>query len=83
MMTIKRVARRTRVEIREVELSNNKHNNKIRKEKVRISNSSKNNSNSSNNQHKLKSNQSNNNNRRTKRKVSEIRTKGIRTMVIL
>ena len=82
MMTIKRVARRTRVGIREVvELINNKHNNKIRKVKVRIS--SKSNSNSSNNQHKLKSNQSNNNNRRTKRKVSEIRTKEIRTMVIL
>ena len=79
MMIIKRVARRTRVGIREVvELSNNKHNNKIRKAKVRISNSSKN-----NNQHKLRSNQSNNNNRRTKRKVSEIRTKEIRTMVIL
>ena len=78
MMTIKKVARRTRVGIREVvELSNNKHNNKIRKVKGRIS------SNSNNNQHKLKSNQSNINNRRTKRKVSEIRTKGIRTMVTL
>ena len=70
MTTIKRVARKTRVEIREVvELNNNSHSNKIKNRKI-----------SSN----LNSNQSNNNSRKTTRKVSEIRKEEeIKTMVTL
>ena len=76
MTTIKRVARKTRVEIREVvELNNNSHSNKIKNRKI------------SSNSHKLNnlnSNQSNNNSRKTTRKVSEIRKEEeIRTMVKL